>query len=207
VRFRCFAHTAARPPLPRDSRMKCIYRAVVALAAVATSSLGDHCDQLAPHQVQPPRLPKCQQPPRQLRPATRGTRSPKSTTSTAPPSPAIPPPPRATPPEYELDSTRPRLTRCLLRGQYPAPHGPRHDDAGPVGHRYLFQPMPCEEVTRCHSPGGWGHVSPGPWGQVTGIEDLGDQMPQVGRGVESGGALGADVRAVIGGARLPSCGG
>src|SRR5205814_1449182 len=21
----------------------------------------------------------------------------------------------------------------------------------------------------CHSPGGWGHVSPGPWGQVTGI--------------------------------------
>lgn len=59
----------------------------------------------------------------------------------------------------------------------------------------------------CHSPGGWGHVSPGPWGQVTGIEDLSDQMPQVGRRVEPGGALGADVRAVIGGVRLPSCGG
>ncbi len=27
-------------------------------------------------------------------------------------------------------------------------------------------------TTFCHSPGGWGHVSPGPWGQVTGIEDL-----------------------------------
>src|SRR4051794_8278000 len=23
----------------------------------------------------------------------------------------------------------------------------------------------------CHPPGSWGHVSPGPWGQVTGIED------------------------------------
>src|ERR1051326_4572886 len=23
----------------------------------------------------------------------------------------------------------------------------------------------------CHSPGGWGHRSPGSWGQVTGIED------------------------------------
>ena len=27
-------------------------------------------------------------------------------------------------------------------------------------------------ILPCHSPGGWGHVSPGPWGQVTGIEDL-----------------------------------
>jgi hypothetical protein len=64
-----------------------------------------------------------------------------------------------------------------------------------------------DSVRRCHSPGGWGHVSPGPWGQVTGIEDLGDQMPQVGLRVEPGGALGADVRPVIGGVPLPSCGG
>ena len=63
------------------------------------------------------------------------------------------------------------------------------------------------EGPNCHSPGGWGHVSPGPWGQVTGIEDLGDQMPQVGPRVEPGGALGADVRPVISGVPRPSSGG
>ena len=65
--------------------------------------------------------------------------------------------------------------------------------------------MPFAQEAECHSPGGWGHVSPGPWGQVTGIEDLGDQMPQVGLWVEPGGAVGADVRAFNGGAPLPSC--
>ena len=34
-------------------------------------------------------------------------------------------------------------------------------------------------IDSCHSPGGWGHVSPGPWGQVTGIEGPTDLMPQI----------------------------
>ncbi|HXJ21754.1 MAG TPA: hypothetical protein VMT03_16135, partial [Polyangia bacterium] len=49
------------------------------------------------------------------------------------------------------------------------------------------QDVTSAEIEHCHSPGGWGHVSPGPWGQVTGIEGPGIEMPQIGVRVEGGG--------------------